>query len=81
MKTEHRNYEHLDAMLDKRTERGIEENDPLADALEREHETGLVEDLRAIAESPVGDLPEGHHENNSVLTCGFDRDGDGYHGE
>jgi hypothetical protein len=47
MKTEHRNYEHLDAMLDKRTERGIEENDPLADALEREHETGLVEDLRA----------------------------------
>lgn len=68
MKTEHQNYEHLDAMFDKRTARGIEVNDPLADALEREHETGLVEDLHAIAEIPIGDLPSGHHESESVLT-------------
>lgn len=36
MKTERQNYERLDAILNKRLERGIEENDPLADALERE---------------------------------------------
>jgi hypothetical protein len=36
MKTEHKSYQRLDAILDKQTERGIEENDPLADALERE---------------------------------------------
>jgi recombinational DNA repair protein RecR len=36
MKTESQQYERLDAIINKRTERGIEENDPLADALERE---------------------------------------------
>jgi hypothetical protein len=35
-RTEHKSYQRLDAILDKQTERGIEENDPLADALERE---------------------------------------------
>jgi hypothetical protein len=31
MRTELDNYTHLDAIWDKRTERGIEENDPLAE--------------------------------------------------
>jgi hypothetical protein len=34
--TEHKNYTRLDALLSKQTERGIEANDPLADAIERE---------------------------------------------
>lgn len=51
---EHDRYTRLDAILDKQTERGIEENDPLADALERKlggPESGDIRERNAQIES------------------------------
>jgi hypothetical protein len=53
MRTEHDQYARLDAVIAKQTERGIEANDPLADALERELRGEPCPECGSMVESGV----------------------------